>query len=151
MDQRGTACRREVSSHLFSSMYTQTTSLCARRRPCRHYTEHRLSSNRRHTDLSSSRTVGVLRHKPATRQPLPLAESRMWQTGQHQLERSELNPLQPPAVCWLTLDRTLSYKAHIETKKKVGTKNNVGRKPKTNFLWSHSQQTAARSSALLIK
>ena len=61
-----------------------------------HYTEHRLCTNRGNTDLSSSRTVGGLYRKPAPResdkdaiQPLPSAESRMWQTAQHQLERCE--------------------------------------------------------------
>ena len=70
-------------------------------------TQHRLCTDRGNTDLGSRRSVGVLYHKPAPResnkdasQPLPPAESRMWQTAQHQLERGELNPLQPPGVSW---------------------------------------------------
>ena len=48
-----------------------------------------------------------LHYKPApcesdkdASQPLPPAESWMWQTAQHQLERCEPNPLQPPGVSW---------------------------------------------------
>ena len=33
-------------------------------------------------------------------QPLPSAESRMWQTAKHQLERCEPNQLQHPGVYW---------------------------------------------------
>ena len=83
------------------------SQLCVCRRPCCHYTEHGLCSDRGNTDLGSRSSVGVLYHKPAPResnkdasQPLPPAESRMWQTAQHQLERGELNPLQPPGVPW---------------------------------------------------
>ena len=57
--------------------------------------------------VGSRRFVGVLYRKPAQResdkdasQPLPPAESWMWQTAQHQLERCELNPLQPPGGSW---------------------------------------------------
>ena len=81
--------------------------LCVCRRPCCRYTEHGLCTDRGNTDLSSSRTVGVLHLKPApcesdkdASQPLPSAESRMWQTAQNQLERCEPNPLQPPGVSW---------------------------------------------------
>ena len=106
----------------------------------------------RNIDLGSRRSVGVLYHKPAPResnkdasQPLPPAESRMWETAQHQLERGELNPLQAPGVSW----RTLSYKAHIEkTKKKVGTRNNIIHKLRTSK-WG-ATPTTLRSSALAL-
>ena len=59
-------------------------------RPCRHYTEHWLCTNRGTTDLSSGRPVAVLHHKRAWRksdkganQPLQPAECGMWQTAQH--------------------------------------------------------------------
>ena len=117
-DHRGTAYRREVYSHHLFSTYrrcihkrliysSRHALLCACRRHCRHYTEHGLCTSRGNTDLSSKRTDGVLHHKPDPResdkdasQPLPPAESRMWQPAQHQLERCELNPLQPPVVYW---------------------------------------------------
>ena len=76
----------------------------------------------------------------------------MWKTAQHQLERGELNPLQPPCVSWylgVTLDRTVSYKAHVEkTKKKVGTRNNIIRKLRTSK-WG-ATPTTLRSSALAL-
>ena len=66
-----------------------------------------ICTNRWNTDLSSCRTVGVLHHKPASREsdkdasrPLRPAESRIWQTAQH-LERYELNPQQSHGVPWL--------------------------------------------------
>ena len=81
--------------------------LCVCRRPCRHYTEHGRCLDRGNTDVSSRRSVGVLHHKPAPResdkdtsQPLPPAESWMWQTAQHQLERGELHQLPPPGIYW---------------------------------------------------
>ena len=49
----------------------------------------------------------------------------------------------------VTLDRTLSYKAHIEnTKKKVGTRNNIIRKLR-NWKWG-ATPTTLRSSALAL-
>ena len=113
-NHREMAYRRGVSWHHFSSTYTQTTSLftgyalfCVCRRLCCHYTEHGLCTDRGNTDLSYRRSVGVLHLKSApcestkdASQPLPPAESWLWQTAQHQLERCEPNPLQPPGVSW---------------------------------------------------
>ena len=83
------------------------TRLCVCRRPCCHYTEHGLCTDRGSTDIGSRRSVGVLYYKTAPResdkdasQPLPPTVSRMWKTAQHQLERCEHNPLQPPDVSW---------------------------------------------------
>ena len=54
-----------------------------------------------------------------------------------------------PVYIGVTLDRTLSYKAHIEkTKKKVGTRNNIIRKLRTSK-WG-STPTTLRSSALAL-
>ena len=101
---RTTSLQRIHKQPAYSPGHSQ---LCVCRRPCCHYTEHGLCTDRGNTDLRSRRSVGVLYHKPAPResnkdasQPLPSAESRMWQTAQHQLERGELNPLQPPGVSW---------------------------------------------------
>ena len=79
-DHRGTSYRRGVSSPHVSSTYTQMTSLFTRA----------LAALCMQTTLLSP-------HRART---LPPAESRMWQTAQHQLERGELNPLQPPGVYW---------------------------------------------------
>ena len=56
--------------------------LCVCRRPCYHYTEHGICTDRGNTDLGSRRSVRVLYHKPApcesdkyASQPLPPAES----------------------------------------------------------------------------
>ena len=93
-----------TNDHTYSPGHSQ---LCVCRRPCCHYTEHRLCTDRGNTDLGSRRSVEVLCHKPAPResnkdasQSLPPADSLIWQTAQHQLERGELNPLQPPGVPW---------------------------------------------------
>ena len=54
-----------------------------------------------------------------------------------------------PVYLGVTLDRTLSYKAHIEkTKKKVGTRNNIIRKLRTSK-WG-ATPTTFRSSALAL-
>ena len=54
-----------------------------------------------------------------------------------------------PVYLGVTLDRTLSYKAHIEkTKKKVGTRNNIIRKLR-NSKWG-ANPTTLRSSALAL-
>ena len=54
-----------------------------------------------------------------------------------------------PVYLGVTLDRTLSYKAHIEkTKKKVGTRNNIIRKLRTSK-WG-ATTTTLRSSALAL-
>ena len=54
-----------------------------------------------------------------------------------------------PVYLGVTLDRTLSYKAHIEkTKKKVGTRNNIIRKLRT-AKWG-ATPTTLRSSALAL-
>ena len=52
--------------------------------------------------LSEYYATNQLRANPTkdASQPLTSAESRMWQTAQHQLERCEPNPLQPPDVYW---------------------------------------------------
>ena len=50
----------------------------------------------------------------------------------------------------VTLDRTLSYKAHIEkTKKKVGTRNKIIRKPRTSKWVSNHTQVVCSSAMLL--
>ena len=73
----------------------------------------------------------------------------MWQTAQHQLERGELTHCNLPVYLGVTLDRTLSYKAHIEkAKKKVGTRNNIIRKLRTSK-WG-ATPTTLRSSALAL-
>ena len=153
---RATSLQRIHERPAYSPRHAQ---LCVCRRPCRHYTEHRVCTNRGNTDLSSSRIVGVLHLKPApcesdkdASQPLPSAESRMWQTAQHQLERGEPNPLQPPGVSWRHTGPNvviIFYKAHIEkTKKKVGTRNNIIRKLR-NSKWG-ATPTTLRSSALAL-
>ena len=54
-----------------------------------------------------------------------------------------------PLYLDVTLDRTLSYKAHIEqTKKRVGTRNNIIRKLRTSK-WG-ATPTTLRSSALAL-
>ena len=54
-----------------------------------------------------------------------------------------------PVYLGVTLDRTLTYKAHIEkTKKKVGTRNNIIRKLRTSK-WG-ATPTTLRSSALAL-
>ena len=55
-----------------------------------------------------------------------------------------------PVYLGVTLDRTLSYKAHIieKTKKKVGTRNNIIRKLRTSK-WG-ATPTTLRSSALAL-
>ena len=54
-----------------------------------------------------------------------------------------------PVYLGVTLDRTLSYKAHIEkTKKKVGTRNNIIRKLRTSK-WE-ATPTTLRLSALAL-
>ena len=54
-----------------------------------------------------------------------------------------------PVYLGITLDRTLSYKAHIEkTKKKVGTRNNIICKLRTSK-WG-ATPTTLRSSALAL-
>ena len=54
-----------------------------------------------------------------------------------------------PVYLGVTLDRTLSYKAHIEkTKKKVGTRNNIIRKLRTSK-WG-ATPTTLRSSPLAL-
>ena len=55
-----------------------------------------------------------------------------------------------PVYLGVTLDRRLSYKAHIEkTKNKVGTRNNIIRKLRTSK-WGATPTTTLRSSALAI-
>ena len=56
-----------------------------------------------------------------------------------------------PVYPGVALDRTLSYKAHIEkTKNKVGTRNNIIRKLR-NSKWGHSNHTQViRPSAILL-
>ena len=55
-----------------------------------------------------------------------------------------------PVYLGVTLDRTLSYKAHNEkTKKKVGTRNNIIRKLR-NSKWGATPTTLVRSSAILL-
>ena len=153
-------CRRATSLqriHKLPAYSPGHEQLCACRRPCRHYTEHRLCTNRGNTDLSSSRSVGVLHHKPAPREsdkdgsrPVPSAESR--ECGK-QLNISwngvNITHCNLPLYLDVTLDRTLSYKAHIEkTKTKVGTRNNIIHKLR-NTKWG-ATPTTCRSSALAL-
>ena len=154
-----------MSSHLFSSTYKQQPAyppghaqLCVCRRPCCHYSEHGICTNRGNTDLSSSRTVGVLHHRPApceydkeASQYLPPAESRMWQTAQHQLERCELNPLQPPGVSWRhtgpNVVISITYREHQEE-----SRNKKQHHPQTKNLkmGSHSNHTRVVCSSGMV-
>ena len=115
------AYRKWVSYHHFSSTYTQATSLLIRARAALYVQTTMPSMHRARTlGLHQSRkqltsALVVPHYKPAPResdkdasQPLPYAESRMWQTAQHLLERCEPNPL-ATATSYLgvTLYRTL--------------------------------------------
>ena len=102
---RTTSLQRIHKRPAYSPGHSQ---LCVCRRPWCHYTEHGLCTDQGNTDLGSKRSVGVLYHKPVPReshkdasQPLPPAESRMWQTAQHQLEQGELNPSAATSRCIL--------------------------------------------------
>ena len=135
--------------HQRSSYSPGHAQLCVCRRPCCHYTEHRLCPNRGNTDSSSMRTDGVLHHKPAScesdkdaRQPLPctygIANVTNSSTSAGTVNLTHCNL---PVYIGVTLDRTLSYKAHIEkTKKKVGTRNNIIRKLR-NSKWGATPPT----------
>ena len=59
-----------------------------------------------------------------------------------------LTPCNLPVYLGVTLDRTLSYKAHIENTKKVGTRNNIIRKLRTSKCGA--TPTTLRSSDLAL-
>ena len=73
----------------------------------------------------------------------------MWQQLNISWNGVNLTHCNIPVYLGVTLDRTLSYKAHIEnTKKKVGTRNNIIRKLSTSK-WG-ATPTTLRSSALAL-
>ena len=165
-DHRGTAYRRGVSSHHFSSTYTQTTSLfvqarnaqlCVCRRSCRHYTqstafvpiEETLTSTL--DGLSEYYTTIHLRANP-TKTQVSLFNLRNREYGKqiniswNGVNLTHCNPWCILASHWT--ERVI-YKAHIEkTKKKVGTRNNIIRKLR-NLKWG-ATPTTLRSSALAL-
>ena len=101
--------------------------------------------------LSENYTTNKLRANP-TKKQVSLFHLRNRECGK-QLNNSwngvKLTHCNLPAYLGVTLDRTLSYKAHIEkTKKKVGTRNNIIRKLRT-YKWG-ATPTTFRSSALAL-
>ena len=99
--------------------------------------------------LSEYYTTNQLRANP-TKTQISLFHLRSRECGK-QLNISwngvNLTHCKLPVYLGVTLDRTLSYKAHIEkTKKKVGTRNNIIRKLRTSK-WG-ATPTTLRSSAL---
>ena len=158
------AYRRGVSSHHFSSTYTQTTSLFTRARVALCITDD-LAVTTQSTDfapieetltsaldgLSEYYTTNQLRANP-TKTQVSLFHLRNRECGK-QLNISwngvNLTHCNLPVYLGVTLDRTLSYKAHIEkTNKKVGTRNNIIRKLRTSK-WE-ATPTTLRSSALAL-
>ena len=101
--------------------------------------------------LSESYTTNQLRANP-TKKQVSLFHLRNRECGK-QLNISwngvNLTHCNLHVYLGVTLDRTLSYKAHIEkTKKKVGTRNNIIRKLRT-YKWG-ATPTTLRSSALAL-
>ena len=93
--------------------------------------------------LSEYYTANQLRANPTK------TESRMWQQLNISWNGVNLTHCKLPMYLGVTLERTLSYKAHIEkTKKKVGTRNNIIRKLR-NSKWGATPSTL-RSSALAL-
>ena len=91
--------------------------LCVCIRPCRHYTEHGLRINRGNTYISSS-------DRDAT-QPLPLRNRECGKLLNISWNDVNLTHANLPVYTGVTLDRTLSFEAHTEKSKKVGTSNNI--------------------------
>ena len=135
-----TSLQRIHKRPAYSSRHVQ---LCICKRPFRHYTEHGLCINRGNTDLSSRQTVGELYHKPAPRNRECGKQLNIsW-------NRVNLTHCNITVYLGVTLDRTMSYKAHIEkTKKKVGTRNNIIRKLR-NSKWG-ATPTTLRSLVLAL-
>ena len=116
-----------------------------------------MSSSKRRLEIFSrpcfpSCPVGVLHHTPCPResdkdasQPLHLRNRECGKQLNISWNGVNLPHCNLPVYLGVTLDRTLSYKAHIEkTKKKVGTRNNITK----NGEPLHA--TTLRSSALAL-
>ena len=153
---RATSLQRINKRLAYSHRHAQ---LCVCRRPCRHYAAHRPCTDRGNTDLSSSRTVGVLNHKPAPR------ESDKTQVTLFHLRNREcdkqlniswngvnLNPLQPPGVSWRhTRPNVVIYSTHREDQKE--SRNKKQHHPKTKKLKTKKLKTTPTtlsSSALAL-
>ena len=104
--------------------------------------------------LSEYYTTNQLRANP-TKTQVSLFHLRNRECGkQHNISWNGVNLTHCNLLVYLgiTLNRTLSYKAHTEkTKTKVGTRNNIIRKLRTTKIGSHSNHTqVVRSSAMLL-
>ena len=150
---RTTSLQRIHKRPPYTSGHSQ---LCVCRRPCCHYTEHGLCTD---WETLTSALDGLSEYY-ATNQPranptktqVSLFHLRNRECGK-QLNISwngvNLTHCNLPVYLGVTLDRTLSYKAHIEkTKKKIRTRNNIIRKLRTSK-WG-ATSTTLRSSALAL-
>ena len=151
---------RGVSSHHFSSTYTRMTSLFTRARaalfmqttlPCTTQSTYFAPIEETLTSalvgLSEYYTINQLRANP-TKTQVSLFHLRNRECGK-QLNISwngvNLTHCNLPVYLGVTLDRILSYKAHIEkTKNKVGTRINIIRNLR-NSKWG-ATPTTLRSS-----
>ena len=103
--------------------------------------------------LSVYYTTKQIRPNPKKTQVSSLfqhAESRMWQTAQHQLERFERNPRQPPGVSWRHTE--LNVGMHISRRPKRKSEQDATSSATKNLaLGSHSNHTqVVISSAVLL-
>ena len=132
------------------------SQLCVCRRPCCHYTEHGLWP----VEETLTAALDGLSEYCITNQ-LPANPTKTQVSHFHMRNREwgkqlniswngvNLTHCNLPVYLGAILDRTLSYKAHIEkTKKKVGTRNNIIRKLRTTK-WG-ATPTTLRSSALAL-
>ena len=96
---RATFLQRIHERPAYSPRHAQ---LCVCRRPCRHYTEHRVCTNRGNTDRSSSRTVeyytaNQLRANPTKTQ---VSLFHLLNRGCGKQLNISWNGVQPPGVSW---------------------------------------------------
>ena len=128
--------------------------LCVRIRPCRHYTEHILCTDRENTDVSSSQTVvyyptNQVRANP-TKTQVSLFHLRNRECDKQldiNLNGVNLTHCILPMYIGVTLDHKLSYKARQESR------NKKQHNPQTTKLkmGNHSNHTQiVRSSVMLL-